>query len=61
MTEQTKLRILKRALHIAGSREDLARLMRAKPHQLATWLDEAGTIPDEMLLRAVDIIHERSR
>ena len=61
MSDQTKLHILKRALDIAGSREDLARLMRAKPQQLATWLGQAANIPDEMLLRAVDIIQERSR
>jgi hypothetical protein len=59
MLSDTKTRILQRALEIIGSREDLARRLKARPIQLATWLGGLSPVPDDVFLKAVDIVlHE---
>lgn len=63
MTADTKARILQRALEIVGSREDLARLLQVRQVPLATWLNGVTPLPDDIFLRAVDIVlnHETDR
>jgi hypothetical protein len=56
MVPDTKARILQRALQIVGSHEDLARRLKARPVQLATWLGGLAPVPDEVFLKAVDIV-----
>jgi hypothetical protein len=56
MTADTKARILQRALEIVGSHEDLARLLQVRPVPLATWLGGVISVPDEIFLKAVDIV-----
>ena len=56
MVSDTKTRILQRALEIVGNHEDLARKLRVRPLQLATWLGGIAAVPDEVFLNAVDIV-----
>jgi DNA-binding transcriptional regulator YdaS (Cro superfamily) len=56
MVADTKTRILQRALEIVGSHEDLARLLQVRQVPLATWLGGVTPVPDDIFLRAVDIV-----
>jgi hypothetical protein len=56
MLLDTKARILQRALQIVGSHEDLARRLNAREAQLATWLGGLSPVPDDVFLKAVDIV-----
>ena len=59
MVEDTKSRILLRALEILGSREDLARTLKVRPVQLGAWLSGIATVPDEVFLNVVDLVLNR--
>ena len=56
MVPDTKARILQRALEIVGSHEDLSRLLQVRPVPLATWLGGVTPVPDDVFLKAVDIV-----
>ena len=56
MVADTKARILQRALQIVGSHEDLARLLQVRRVPLATWLGGVTPVPDDIFLKAVDIV-----
>jgi hypothetical protein len=58
MVLDTKAEILKRALHVVGSHEDLARRLHTRPIQLARWLGGLEPVPDEIFLAVVDIVLE---
>jgi hypothetical protein len=56
MIADSKARILQRALEIVGSHEDLARLLQVRQVPLATWLGGVIPVPDDIFLKAVDIV-----
>jgi hypothetical protein len=58
MVLDTKANILKRALEIVGSHEDLARRLNVRPIPLAKCLGGFAPVPDEIFLKAVDIVLE---
>lgn len=49
---------LKRAAAIAGGEQDLATRLRVTPSALSLWLSGAEKPPQEIFLRAVDIVTE---
>jgi hypothetical protein len=63
MVADTQARILQRALRIVGSHEDLARLLQVRQIPLAIWLGGVTPVPDDIFLKAVDIVlnHETDR
>jgi DNA-binding transcriptional regulator YdaS (Cro superfamily) len=58
-TAQT--RTLHRALDVAGTVEQLARLLGAQPSDLASWLSGARQTPTEIYLRALDMVAQGDR
>jgi hypothetical protein len=58
MAQDTKRQILMRAFAIIGDSEALANQLRVPRVRLDRWLSGFVETPDEVLLRAVDIIYE---
>jgi DNA-binding transcriptional regulator YdaS (Cro superfamily) len=56
MPRNTKSRILARARQIVGDHEKLARQLQVSAVHLANWIDGVTQTPDEVFLKAVDII-----
>jgi hypothetical protein len=56
MPRDTKPRILARALKIVGDREQLARRLQVSSIHLAKWIDGEAQPPDDIFLKAVDIV-----
>jgi DNA-binding transcriptional regulator YdaS (Cro superfamily) len=52
------MRVLRRAVEIAGGEAELALRLEVSPHRLSTWLDAHAPIPHAVFLRAVDIVLE---
>ena len=50
------VRTLRRAAEIVGGAEALALQLEVSSADLATWLAGTGTVPQEVFLRAVDIV-----
>lgn len=57
-TAQT--RTLKRALHIAGGEEKLARILRCEEAQLRSWLAGEEETPSAVYLLALDVVSRGS-
>ena len=51
-------RALKRAAEIVGGREQLALHLNVLPSHLALWMDGAQPTPQDIFLKAVDLISE---
>ena len=49
-------RALKRAAEIVGGREQLALHLNVLPSHLALWMDGAQPTPQDIFLKAVDLI-----
>jgi hypothetical protein len=56
MAKGSKNQVLLRALEIVGGRQDLAKKLGAQPAQLQRWLSGWSEVPDDVFLRAVDIV-----
>ena len=54
--DTAQLRTLKRALKLAGNTERLAAVLGAKSAELEDWLDGTKSMPDDIYLRALDIV-----
>ena len=53
---QTSARLLKRALAIKGSRENLAAALGVHPHDLALWIAARAFPPEDVFQRVLDMI-----
>ena len=58
---QTSARLLKRALAIKGSREQLADALAVHPHDLALWLAARAFPPEPIFERVLDIILDEKK
>jgi hypothetical protein len=52
------MRVLRRAVEIAGGEAELALRLEVSPHRLSAWLGAHAPLPHAVLLRAVDIVLE---
>jgi len=52
------IRVLRRAVEIAGGEAELALRLEVSPHRLSAWLDAHAPLPHAIFLRAVDIVLE---
>ncbi len=52
------IRVLRRAVEIAGGEAELALRLEVSPHRLTTWLGAHAPLPHAVFLRAVDIVLE---
>lgn len=53
-------RALQRAIDLAGGMEPLARRLKVPPATLKFWLNVASPLPDDMFLKIVDLLLDRS-
>ena len=52
------IRVLRRALEIAGSEEQLALRLHVTPSRVSAWLLAQAPLPHAVFLRAVDLVLE---
>ena len=53
-------RALQRAIDLAGGVEPLARHLKVPPTTLKFWLNVSSPLPDDMFLKIVDLLLDRS-
>lgn len=53
-------RALRRAIELAGGIEALAQQLHLSPTALRFWLNSSGPLPDDIFLKVVDQVLERS-
>ena len=53
-------RALQRAIDLAGGTEPLARYLKVSPTAVKFWLNASSPLPDDMFLKIVDLLVERS-
>lgn len=53
-------RALQRAIDLAGGVDPLARYLKVPPAALKFWLNASSPLPDDMFLKIVDVLLERS-
>ena len=53
-------RALRRALELAGGAEALALHLKVSPTAVRFWLNASGPVPDDIFLRIVDLLLDRS-
>jgi DNA-binding transcriptional regulator YdaS (Cro superfamily) len=59
--QEVRASTLRRAAEILGSEERLALHLGITPSHLSLWLKGLGNAPDDVFLRAVDIVLESDR
>jgi hypothetical protein len=53
-------RALRRAIELAGGIDPLAQQLHVSPTAVNFWLNSSGPLPDDIFLRVVDQVLERS-
>jgi hypothetical protein len=53
-------RALRRAIDLAGGTEPLATYLKVSPTAVKFWLNASSPLPDDMFLKIVDLLVERS-
>lgn len=53
-------RALQRAIDLAGGTEPLATYLKVSPTAVKFWLNASSPLPDDMFLKIVDLLVERS-
>jgi hypothetical protein len=59
MPQAVRLDTLRRAARLVGGVDALARALKASTWKLEAWLNGHEPVPDEVFLRAVDLIEDR--
>ena len=59
MPQGVRLDTLRRAARLAGGVDALARALKVSTWKLEAWLNGHEPVPDEVFLRAVDLIEDR--